>query len=122
MKEEPKLLYVTEWVIARGIVVLYGHRHVRPSQHKEWYWLEIPGNDPNRHHLVCIGTNAFFTKEDAQEDAQMRWERHARKSALTAKLAVEGLERVQKGDLQVHLKPKSRLANLIAFEVSPFST
>jgi hypothetical protein len=115
---EKVLLYVTKWVLARGIVVLPGTR--RPKRIKEWYSVDIPGNDPNRMEQVCLGKDAFFTLKEAQANALERWEEHVRLSVNTAMRAVEGLKRVRNGELQVHYEPRSKVSTVTAFATTPF--
>lgn len=115
-------LYVTKWVLARGIVVLEG-KPVRVNDRRsrrEWYLVDIPGGDTSRMEQVRLGSDAFFEEEEARANALERWEEYATKSADVAKRATEGLIRVQRGELQVHMMPRSRISTLTVFETTPF--
>lgn len=70
--------------------------------------------------MVRLGIDAFFTEAEARENALVQWAEHAAKSAEAARKATEGLIRVQRGELQVHLQPRSRVSTLTVFETTPF--
>lgn len=71
--------------------------------------------------MVRLGVDAFLTEEEARENALVLWAEHAAKSAEIAHKATEGLIRVQRGELQVHVEPRSRISTLVVFETTPFN-
>jgi len=70
--------------------------------------------------MVRLGVDAFLDEKGARENALIQWAEHAAKSAEIARRATEGLIRVQKGELQVHMTPSSRVSTLAVFETTPF--
>lgn len=115
IKEQRRTLYVTKWVIARGIVVLEAERDTRPwRKGREWYHLDFPGKD-HLLEMVGIGKDAFYTLEEAQEDALRRWEKYAQHTAEVAEKAQKGLQKALRDELQVHYSPKLRISNYHAF-------
>lgn len=100
-------LYVTKWVLARGIVVLPAVKRERDRNHKEWYCLQLPERQSRRMSQVALGTGAFLTLEEAQEDALWRYRKAAEDIAAAAQRIAKGLQLAEDLQLQVHHAPSN---------------
>lgn len=88
-------LYVTRWVIARGILRMKAklgrHKGVKRAQ-KDWYSLETGKWDRYRRHWVCLGKDAFLTLQEAQQAARGVFEQAARDATERVKQLAQALE------------------------------
>lgn len=109
-------LYVTEWVIARGILVMQGKRASSPRDLREWYTLDMSEKDQYRRYKWALGNSVFLTLKDAEADALARWEEHASRMARLATEAAESLQKVRDGHLKVHTVGARRISFFHAFE------
>jgi len=98
-------LYVTKWVIARGILVLEGTLR-DDEMSKPWrtsyYYIDLPHGNNWRCQQLSLGVECFLTLEEAQADAEQRFEKHAAKTKAEAWKAQEAVLRLARGELQVH--------------------
>lgn len=96
-------LYVTRWVLARGILVMSGKLARRKGARgalKDWYSLETGKWDRYRRHQVCLGKDAFLTLEQAQTAAREAFEHAAREAEARAHGLAAAVRRI--ATLQVH--------------------
>ena len=110
-------LYVTRWVLARGILLMtarLGRRQGEGAQ-KDWYSLQTGDWDRYRRHWVCIGRDAFWTLEEARKAARREFEEAAKDAASRARQMSYGAENV--ATLQVHdlTKGGPKISELHAF-------
>lgn len=99
------LLYVTKWVIARGILLVEGSTPHRCGRSKNLY-SSITGVG-RRMSKLGIGREAFYTLKEARENARIRFEVHCKRARAELTKADLDWKRIQKGDLvQVHKKPE----------------
>lgn len=102
MKADVKL-YVTRWVLARGILVMPGtlgrRKGVRGAL-KDWYSLQAGAWDRYRRHWVCIGRDAFLTLPEAKAAAREAFEEAARDASSRLRQLKRGLENFEA--LKVH--------------------
>jgi len=112
-------LYVTRWVLARGILRMdaeLGRRKGQARTQKDWYSLNTGEWDRYRRHWVCLGKDAFLTLDEAKAEARRVFEEAASGAAERARqlsVAVQDLDRLQVHDV-THGGPNISL--LHAFE------
>jgi hypothetical protein len=96
-------LYVTRWVLARGILLMTAklgrHKGLERAQ-KDWYSLETGKWDRYRRHWVCIGRDAFLTLGEAQEAARLAFEEAAQEATARAQQLTQRVKQLT--TLQVH--------------------
>lgn len=96
-------LYVTRWVLARGILVMparLGRRQGSRGALKDWYSLDTGKWDRYRRHWVCIGKDAFLTLPEAQSAARVAFEEAARDAGARYLQLKQGLDSID--SLRVH--------------------
>lgn len=97
--------YVTKWVIRRGILVFKGGPPERRDRDfKDHVWLNL-GEQPWRNNRMTIGTDAFLTLAEAQQDAEHRFQAHLDKCRSELERAEQAWQQLTKGKLQVHHQP-----------------
>lgn len=99
-------LYITKWVIARGIIVGKGEpRQVGTRVRREVYQVELRGS---RNYLpyMTLGQEVFLTLEEAKVNAEERFQRHLKDCQDALEAAREGFVLMNRGKLLVHKDPE----------------
>jgi hypothetical protein len=97
--------YVTKWVIRRGILVFKGKPPERRERDfKDHVWLDL-GEQPWRNNRMTIGTDAFLTLAEAQQDAEYRFQAHLEKCRQELERAEKAWKQLAEGKLQAHRQP-----------------
>lgn len=119
-------LYVTRWVLSRGILVMSGSLFRRKGQAgalKDWYRLAKPYRDSFRHCQVALGHEAFLTLQEAAADATFRFATATAVHQTRTDELGRASARVAEGKLMVYDLTKFdvdfSIAMLTAFEKSP---
>lgn len=118
-----KKLYVTRWVLARGILLINGRLERRKGGkgvNKDLYSLEGGDIDRHRRSWVCIGQDAFFTLEEAERAARETFEKAAQEAATRSRLLSQALDGVEQGRLAIHDLTSARAISKIT-ELRAFS-
>ncbi len=110
-----QIVYVTEWVLARGILKMWGTLANQGRTHRQWYHLDL-AEQQYRRAVWALGTSVFLTLEEAQANALQRWEDHVSELNLRVAMAHRRLAQVQSGELQVHDATSVKIATLKAFK------
>ncbi len=98
------LLYVTKWVLARGILLLEGTAPHRRGQ-SHLFYSDVRGVG-RRSSVVSIGREAFTTLKEAQADAKERFKVRLKRAQTEHRQAVSYWNRLEGGDqVAVHKKP-----------------
>jgi len=107
-------LYITKWVLARGIIVAEGEPHkITPRQHRNLYEVYIPGHRWGVV-LLTVGSEAFLTLEEAKVQASKMFQRHFEDCEAALEAAKEAVKLFQEGKLEVHKNP-IRIKDVHAF-------
>lgn len=99
-------VYITKWVIARGIVVGKGEpRQVGTRVKRKVYYIELRGS---RNYLpyMTLGSEVFLTLAEAQQNAGERFQRHLKDCQDALDAAREGFVLMNRGKLLVHKDPE----------------
>jgi len=119
-------LYVTRWVLSRGILVMQGHLHRRKGEagaQKDWYLLEKPYRDSFRHSQVALGNEAFLTLSEAMTNAKFRFADAKAIYQTRVNELVRANQQVGAGKLKVHdlttFEREFAISHLRAFESRP---
>ena len=98
------LLYVTKWVLARGILLVEGSPpHKRGQSHNLYSDVRGVGRSTT---VVMIGSEAFFTLKEAREDAQQRFKVRLKRAQTELRTAQHYWKQLEAGvPLAVHKKP-----------------
>lgn len=98
-------LFVTKWVLARGIIVAEGERHnMSWRQTRELYEVKLPGHRWQRV-LMTLGSDAFLTMEEARKYAGEIFQKQVQDQVDALEAAQEALRLYRSGKLQVHENP-----------------
>jgi len=99
-------LYITKWVIARGIIVGKGEpRQVGSRVRRKVYYVELRGSR-NSLPYMTLGSEVFLTLEEAKMNAEERFQRHLKDCQDALEAAREGFILMNRGQLQVHKDPE----------------
>lgn len=98
------LLYVTKWVLARGILLVEGSTpHQRGQSHNLYSDVQGVGR---RMTVVMIGSEAFFTLKEARDDARRRFKVRLKRAQTEHRIAQQYWKKLEAGvPLAVHKKP-----------------
>lgn len=99
-------VYITKWVIARGIIVGKGvPRQVGSRVRRKVYEIQLRGS---RNYLpyMTLGQEVFLTLEEAQANAEERFQRHLKDCQDALEAAREGFVLMNRGKLLVHKDPE----------------
>lgn len=113
-----QVVYVTEWVVARGILKMWGTPASQKDTRRQWYHLDLP-EQKYRRAIWALGTSVFLTLEEAQANALQRWEDYVSELNLRVAMAQRRLAQVQAGELQVHDATTVKVTTLKAFKDTP---
>lgn len=104
MIQKKVTLYVTKWVLARGILKVRAELIRTQGQHafKDWYSLQLPGHESHRHTMVAIGKDAFLTLEAAEANALEQVQTAAADAQARATKLTGDVVRTRLGEMQVH--------------------
>jgi hypothetical protein len=97
-------LYVTKWVLARGILKVNAELIRTQGQHamKDWYSMKLPGHESHRHTMVAIGKDAFLTLPEAEANALEQVQSAAEEAQARATKLTGDVVRTRLGEMQVH--------------------
>lgn len=103
-------VYITKWVIARGIIVGKGEsRRLVAQGRRQLYEVRIRGS---RNYLpwMTLGQDVFLTLKEAQVNAEKKFQRHLKDCQDAMEAALEGVVLLGQGKLLVHKDPEDILA------------
>lgn len=107
-------LYITKWVLARGIIVAEGEPlRISSRQQRNIYEAHIPGHRWGVV-LLTVGSEAFLTLKEANEQASKMFQRHVEDCKAALEAAEEAVKLFQEGKLKTHRNPK-RIKDVHAF-------
>lgn len=98
------LIYVTKWVLARGILLVEG---TVPQRRGQSYYLysDVRGVG-RRASVVLIGREAFLTLKEARADARERFKVRLKRAQVEHRQALACWDHLEKGaDVAVHKAP-----------------
>jgi hypothetical protein len=107
-------LYITKWVLARGIIVAEGKPlRLSSRQQRNLYEAHIPGHRWGVV-LLTLGTEAFLTLREANAQASKMFQQHVEDCKAALEAAEEAMRLFQEGKLKTHRNPK-RIKDVHAF-------
>ncbi len=113
-KRKLTTLYITKWVLARGIIVAEGEPlRLSSRQHRNLYEVNIPGHRWGVV-LLTVGSEAFLTLKEANAQASKIFQRHVEDCKAALEAAEEAVKLFQEGKLMTHRNPK-RIKDVHAF-------
>lgn len=103
-----KTVYITKWVVTRGIIVAQGTPvHLAGNQRRKLYSVGLIGHQHRSRKIVLtVGREAFFTLEEAKADAKARFEENLRACREEYEVAQRAMAEFDAGRLKVHENPE----------------
>jgi hypothetical protein len=89
-------IFVTKWVLARGILAVDGSTpYLNRGSFKKRTDVVLPGR--RNGYPLLVGSEAFLTLEEAEEDAKVRFERHLKKTRSEYAYAKKAAQLIKNG-------------------------
>lgn len=89
--------YVTKWVIARGILHVEGTRPAKHHHRMQTFHTRVDVPGWRSSYPLRVGSEAFLSLKDAEEDARERFARHLKKMQREYAYAKRAQQLVQAG-------------------------